>query len=239
MPKWLNGVVTRIQDLTPNLRIFDLSVQLEKELTFIPGQFVVMDLPIGPKRLDRWRSYSIANTPNSANKLEFCVVRVPNGPATGYLFEELDIGTTVKMKYPDGTFSILNHLDYELVLVCTGTGVAPFRSMLSYIKEHKLSFRKIHLIFGTRYKSGILYMEEFENMARENQNFTYDVALSREAFNGYQGYVHNIYMEHYLSPVRQRRFYLCGWQNMIDEAVANLVIKAGYEHKQVQYELYG
>lgn len=239
MPKWLTGEVQQIQNINHDVRIIFTKAIWEEQISFIPGQFVVMDLPIGEKRLDRWRSYSIANTANDKNIFEFCIVRVPNGPATRYLFEETGIGTQIKMKYPAGNFTVIHDLDKELVLLCTGTGVAPFRSMLAHIRENRLKFHKIHLIFGTRYEKDILYRDEFEAYANEHKNFTYSIALSRENFNGYQGYVHNLYLDLYDRPIENRQFYICGWQNMIDEAANNLINKLGYNMNQVKYELYG
>ena len=53
------------------------------------------------------------------------------------------------------------------------------------------------------------------------------------------GHVHQVYLEKYADVQPDRRFYLCGWSNMIDEAVANLLVKIGYDRRQIIYELYG
>ncbi|MEL6987589.1 MAG: FAD-dependent oxidoreductase, partial [Bacteroidota bacterium] len=200
-----------------------------------------MDLPIGDKRMQRWRSYSIANAPNKKNKeLEFCIVRLENGAAGKYFFEEVEIGTVLKFKAPDGNFCLPETIDHDIIMVCTGTGVAPFRSMLWDIYHQKIPHHKIHLIFGTRYKEGILYQSEFEDLKSLLPNFEYDVTLSRtEEWNGYKGYVHQVYMEQYPTPREDIKFYLCGWSKMIDDAVANLIVKMKYKPNQVVYELYG
>ncbi len=70
--------------------------------------------------------------------------------------------------------------------------------------------------------------------------FRYDVALSRqENWSGSKGHVHQIYLDQYASPRPDLDFYLCGWSNMIDEAVANLLVQLKYERSQIHYELYG
>jgi CDP-4-dehydro-6-deoxyglucose reductase len=197
-------------------------------------------LPIHKKRLQRWRSYSIANAPEGGNVLEFCIVKLDGGLATQYFFEEVEVGTPIRFKGPDGTFTLPENLMEDLVFICTGTGVAPFRSMLWDIYNRKLPFKNIHLIFGTRHKNGILYKEEFENFQEEWDNFQYDIALSREEdWDGYKGYVHQVYQEKYGEARPDVDFYLCGWSNMIDDAVANLIVKSGYDKSQVHYELYG
>ena len=199
-----------------------------------------MDLPISDKRLKRWRSYSIANAPNGSNVLEFCIVQLEGGAATEYLFNDLSVGENIRFKGPDGTFVLPDPIEKDLVLICTGTGVAPYRSMLINLQKSKKPHKNIHLIFGTRYEDGILYRDEFEKMEKEIPCFKYSIALSRdENWKGTKGYVHQIYMEDYKEVRPDVDFYICGWSNMIDDAVANLILKLGYDKSQVHYELYG
>ena len=235
---WYERPITRIENMAPNVRRFWLEAPEDADFSFKAGQFVTMDLPIGEKRLQRWRSYSIANAPDGSGQLEFCIVR--SGVGTQYLFDETGEGSTLRFKGPEGTFVLPEVVDKDLVFICTGTGVAPFRSMLLDLKASGRPHRNIHLIFGCRTETDILYREEFEAMARTMPGFRYDIALSRqEDWPGYQGHVHQIYLEHYAGKRSDVSFFLCGWTNMIDDAVANLIVKLGYERGQVHYELYG
>lgn len=238
---WYEGRVTEIRQLTSTTKQFTLSMSSEEGIfDFLPGQFITMDLPVGEKRLQRWRSYSIASAPDKSNILELCIVKSDSGPGTKYLFEEVVVGSVLQFKGPDGGFILPAKLDHEIIMVCTGTGIAPFRSMIKYITDHNLTFKKIHLIFGTRYADGVLYRQEFEKLAKENPAFLYSVALSREKSEGfYHGYVHEVYLEKYQANVGDRHFYICGWTQMVDDAVANLILKSGYDKSQIHYELYG
>lgn len=237
---WYNSRVIRIEEMAPNVRRFWLEVPELERFDFEAGQFITMDLPIGDKRLQRWRSYSIANAPDGSNVVEICVARSTAGEGTKYLFETLQIGTPVRFKGPDGGFVLPDELDKDLVLICTGTGIAPFRSMIQDIKNTGRPHRGIHLIFGTREEGGILYRTEFEALVQEMPGFRYDVALSRQLdWAGHRGYVHPIYQNEYGSVRPDVAFYLCGWSSMIDEAVAHLLLEMKYERGQVFYELYG
>jgi CDP-4-dehydro-6-deoxyglucose reductase len=112
--------------------------------------------------------------------------------------------------------------------------------MIRDLKNSGKAHRKLHLIFGTREESGLLYRDEMEALTREIPGFQYDVTLSRpEKWAGKTGHVHPIYLEQYATANPDVAFYLCGWSNMIDEAVANLIVKLGYDRSQVHYELYG
>ena len=244
MWKWYDSHITKIKTESPATKRFWIEVQGEEAIIFEAGQFVTMDLPISDKRLKRWRSYSIANAPNTegGRELEFCIVKAENSTGgSKFFFEEAAIGTLIRFKGPDGTFTLKQPLDNrDLVFICTGTGVAPFRSMIWDIYNHQIPYKSIHLIFGTRYEKDILYRTEFEELEKKLPNFRYDVVLSREPnWKGWKGYVHEIYMHEYYEKRPDVDFYICGWSNMIDDVVAKLMVDLGYDKSQIHYELYG
>jgi NAD(P)H-flavin reductase len=70
---------------------------MEASITAIPGQFITFDLPIGEKRLQRWKSYSIANFITDG-KIELCVGKLEGGLGSTYLCETVQIGDTLKFK---------------------------------------------------------------------------------------------------------------------------------------------
>jgi len=237
---WYDSIVQKIEPAAPDVRRIWLEIPELSQFEFEAGQFITMDLPIGDKRLQRWRSYSIASAPDDSNLLELCIVRTGNGEGTRYLFEEVQTGSTLRFKGPEGGFILPERIEKDLVFICTGTGVAPFRSMLRDLQLSGKPHRNIHLIFGARTEKDIIYRDEFEALTHTMPGFRYDVALSRqEDWAGHAGYVHPIYMEAYKAVRPDVDFYLCGWANMIDEAVENLLLKLGYDRKQVHYELYG
>jgi ferredoxin-NADP reductase len=253
MWKWYDAQIVDIQQQSPTTRLFKLSVA--EPIDFKAGQFVTMDLPISDKRLKRWRSYSIANAPQKtvetaensictegASELEFSIVKSEDSTGgSRYLFEEATIGTPIRFKGPDGAFTLReSSADKDLVFICTGTGVAPFRSIIWDIYNQKLPHNKIHLIFGGRREHDILFREEFEFLQTNLEGFTFDAALSREPdWTGTKGYVHGVYTEGYKNVRPDVHFYICGWSKMIDDTVAKLIVDLGYDKSQVFYELYG
>lgn len=239
--RWYKGIITRIQPLTDITSQFTLKIESDEIFTFVPGQFVTFDLPIGEKRHQRWRSYSIANAPNNTNELEFCIVHSEGGLATQYLFEDINVGSEIKFKGPDGVFVIPQDItNHEIIMLCTGTGIAPFRSMWQHIDQNNIPFKKIHLILGTRYANTMIYLDELKEMKSKYSNFDFDIVLSREDLPDYNyGYIHQLYMNKYAEANEDRRFYICGWSGMVDEAMDNLSTKLGYDKSQIQNELYG
>jgi ferredoxin-NADP reductase len=241
MAVWHNAIVSRIEDESLFVKRFFLSIENIEAFSFLPGQFITLDLPISEKRQHRWRSYSIANAPDGGNTLELCIVRKYDGLGSTYLFDEIKIGSKLTFKGPDGAFVLPKSItNKNLVMICTGTGIAPFRSFIQHVDNQQMEFKTLHLIFGARHATDILYKNEMEAMARKYSNFKYDIALSREMEGlWHKGYVHDIYKKVYSGNVADTLFYLCGWTAMIDDAVANLILTMGCDKSQVVYELYG
>ena len=237
---WHEASVIHIQQASPTTKRFWLSVDNHSEFQFQPGQFITLDLPTGEKRRDRWRSYSIANPPNQAGVIELCIVFQEQGLASEYFFKRVKRGTRLRFKKPAGTFTLPLQIDRDLVFICTGTGVTPFRSMLWHLYQTGRDHRQLHLIFGTRNHLGILYKKEFDFLSTHLPGFRYSIALSRQDSTEYhRGYVHDIYRRQYAGKRSDILFYLCGWQKMIDQAAEHLYSELGYERGQILYELYG
>lgn len=237
IPQWQQGIIKKIEQVTHNTRRFIIELPETPVFDFKPGQFVTLDLPIHEHRNKRWRSYSIASMPNGGNVIELLIVLLQGGAGSEYLFNEMKEGSALTLRGPSGVFTLPAVLDKPFFMICTGTGVAPFRSMLHYIRDHNISHQGIHLIFGTRTKEDLLYHQELKELEQQLQGFHYHVALSREEHEGYKGYVHAKY-EALCKEHPSAIFMLCGWRDMVDEA-RDRIEQMGYDRKEIHLELYG
>ncbi|MFY0252728.1 ferredoxin--NADP reductase [Chitinophaga sp. 30R24] len=236
---WHTGIVTKLVNETYNTRRFWIQVPEMERFDFKPGQFVTLDLPIHEKKNKRWRSYSIASHPDGSNVFELVIVLLEGGAGSTYLFNEIKEGSELLLRGPQGIFVLPEPLDKELFFICTGTGIAPFRSMAHYIHEHHLPHPPIHLIFGCRYQQDLLYAQEMQQLANTMPGFHYIPTLSREEnWNGQKGYVHKVYEELLQGEQRPAYFFLCGWKAMIDEAKQRIQA-LGYNRHDIHQELYG
>ncbi len=237
IPNWQKGIVTRIEQVTPNTRRYFVQLPETDAFHFKPGQFVTLDLPIHEKRNKRWRSYSIASMPDGTNIIELLIVYLEDGAGTNYIFNEIKEGSILTLRGPQGVFVLPEDTEKEHFFICTGTGIAPFRSMLNYLEKHNPGEHKINLVFGTRTQGDLLYHDEMIALEQSLPKFTYRPTLSRESWEKDKGYVHDIYEE--LCQNRQpASFMLCGWKDMIDEA-RERIVKLGYDKKDIQIEIYG
>jgi CDP-4-dehydro-6-deoxyglucose reductase len=234
--RFYDAEVTKITDVTSTVKLFDIRIPELESFDFVAGQFVQLDLPIASKVTRR--SYSIATPPDGTNSFQLCIGIVPHGLGTKYLWEEVRAGSILKCSTPIGHFVLPNKIEKELAFISTGVGIAPFRSILKKgFADGSLNNTQISLFFGNRHKKDILYMEEWEEMARGHKNFHYFPVLSREDhYHGPKGYVHAHYMK-FFEDRRPATFYLCGWRLMLDHARQHLT-DMGYDRNDVKIELY-
>ncbi len=238
---WRKGVVIKIAEETMSTRRYWIQVPEVESFNFIPGQFVTLDLPIHEKKNKRWRSYSIASAPDNTNIIELVIVLLEGGVGTTYLFNEVKEGSELLLRGPQGVFVLPQTIDRDIFFICTGTGVAPFRSMLHNINRYKIPHKNIHLLFGTRFMKDCLYYNELKELEKEIENYVYIPTFSREPDGNIpfrKGYVHAVYEEILANEKKPAYFYLCGWKNMIDEAKKR-ILDLGYDKKDIHLELYG
>jgi CDP-4-dehydro-6-deoxyglucose reductase len=231
--------VIDIIDETPDVKRYFFRVLERNDCDFIPGQFTMLDLPIESKQTTR--AYSIASAPSLAdNVFELIIVLKPDGLGTPHLWENVKIGDKLKASAPIGKFGKPrpNVFEREICFICTGTGIAPFRSMILDIKNYNIPYHKLTMLFGCRYEKDILYKNEMLLLQEQMPNFEFHPVLSRENdnWNGHKGYVHDVYKARYAHKP-DVEFLICGWKNMILDAVKHLK-EMGYEKPNVRYELY-
>ena len=159
--------------------------------------------------------------------------------AIHYIFDEIKEGSRLTLRGPQGVFTLPAQLEKELYLICTGTGIAPFRAFLHDIKNRNVPHKNIDLIFGSRHEKDLLYRKEMEDLTKAIPGFRYTTVLSREqnaSYTGEKGYVHAVY-ERLFAAKQPALFYLCGWKVMIKEARDKLQAM-GYDKKVIKFELY-
>ncbi len=218
--------------IAPGVRHFVFEAPELDRLDFVAGQFVSLTDSIAGRAITR--AYSIASAPGESNRFELCLNRVDGGAFTPHLFE-LSPGDVVDMPPPLGTFTLRQPLRDSL-LVATGTGIAPFRSMLR--AEVRTGSPAFTLLFGVRHESHLLYRQEFEEMALDFPQFRFWPTLTQPgaAWAGRAGRV----QAHLAEAVEDRRdidIYLCGLRPMVDD-VRQILKSMGFDRKQIRYEKY-
>jgi ferredoxin-NADP reductase len=224
------------KELTPEVHHFEFEVPGVEKFKFTPGQFV----RVREQRNGRvvTRAYSIAS-PRDGNRFALCLNRVVDGIVSEYLFH-LKPGDEVEMGEARGFFT-LRHPGHRSVFIATGTGIAPFRSMLlDHLPQHQ---SRITLLFGVRYEHGLLYRDELEGLARQYESFRFMPTITRpdESWKGLTGRVQEHLDEALALPSYEDQstldVYICGLKEMVDDVRAELK-ERGFDRKQIIYEKY-
>lgn len=238
---WQTGKIIKIEDETATTKKFWIQIPEVDHFDFIPGQFVTLDLPIHDQPNKRWRSYSIASPPDGTNVFELIIVLMEGGLGTTFLFNQAKVGTEFPVRGPQGHFTLTDPITTDIFMVCTGTGIAPFRSMIRHIHHNNIPHKDIYLIYGTRKCSDALYLLEMFDLKSKLPSFHYFPTFSREQEvpDGYRiGYVHGVYEKLMQDKKEMPHFYLCGWKDMINDA-RQRIQSLGVDKKSIHFELYG
>jgi len=175
--------VAAVRDLAdrferPYPSLLRMRVDPDSELDFEPGQYVTL------RTGETTRAYSLANSPTE-HELEFCIRRVPGGRLTSELFDTAAEGDEVVVRGPYGEMALSDPSRRDVAFLATGTGVAPFRSMIEHLFETgqdtvRNTERDVWLFLGCAWADDLLYRQWFDSLDSERDNFHFVPTLSRE-----------------------------------------------------------
>jgi Na+-transporting NADH:ubiquinone oxidoreductase subunit F len=168
---------------------------------------------------------------------------VPPGIMSSYIFD-LKPGDKCTISGPYGEF-YAKDTEAEMVFVGGGAGMAPMRSHIFDLLRRLKSKRKITFWYGARSKREMFYVEDFDMLARENENFEWHVALSDplpdDNWDGYKGFIHNILYEEFIKkhPAPEDcEFYMCG-PPIMNTSVINMLLNNGVEPENIMLDDFG
>ena len=168
---------------------------------------------------------------------------VPPGIMSSYIFN-LKPGDKCIISGPYGEF-YAKETDAEMVFVGGGAGMAPMRSHIFDLLRRLKSKRKITFWYGARSKREMFYVEDFDMLARENDNFEWHVALSDplpdDNWDGYKGFIHNVLFEEFIKkhPAPEDcEFYMCG-PPIMNTSVINMLLDNGVEPENIMLDDFG
>ncbi|MCX7091905.1 MAG: NADH:ubiquinone reductase (Na(+)-transporting) subunit F [Methylobacter sp.] len=168
---------------------------------------------------------------------------VPPGIMSSYIFN-LKPGDKCIVSGPYGEF-FAKDTQNEMVFVGGGAGMAPMRSHIFDQLRRLKSKRKMTFWYGARSKREMFYVEDFDMLAKENDNFEWHVALSdplpEDNWTGYTGFIHNVLFEEYIKnhPAPEDcEFYMCG-PPMMNSAVIKMLLDNGVEPENILLDDFG
>jgi Na+-transporting NADH:ubiquinone oxidoreductase subunit F len=197
------------------------------------------------------RAYSMANYPEEKGLVKFNIriatpppgTSYPPGQMSSYVFS-LKPGDKIDVYGPFGEF-FAKDTDAEMVFIGGGAGMAPMRSHIFDQLKRLHSSRKMTFWYGARSMREAFYIEEYDKLAEENENFEWHLALSdplpEDNWDGYTGFIHNVLYENYLKDheaPEDCEYYMCG-PPMMNAAVIKMLEDLGVESENILLDDFG
>ena len=204
-----------------------------------------------------FRAYSMANHP-AENNIVMLNVRIATPPfdrkkgdfknvnpgiASSYIFS-LQPGDKVDVSGPYGEF-FLKDTNREMMFIGGGAGMAPMRSHLFHLFKTVKTDRKTTFWYGGRSLRELFYVDEFEEIDNDFDNFEFHIALSEplpeDNWNGFTGFIHTVIMDNYLKKhpePEEIEYYICG-PPMMNPAVLQMLDDYGVPPENIAFDDFG
>lgn len=196
------------------------------------------------------RAYSMANYPDEKGVIMLNVriatppaPHLPPGAMSSYIFN-LKPGDKVTISGPFGDF-YARETDNEMIFIGGGAGMAPMRSHIFDQLKRIHSKRKISFWYGARSLREMFFVEDYDQLEKEYDNFYWRIALSdpqpEDHWSGYTGFIHQVLYDNYLKdhPAPEDcEYYICG-PPMMNEAVIKMLTNLGVEEEHILFDDFG
>lgn len=220
------GRVMEMRRVTADVMIVRIKLPMNEDVQFLAGQFVEFVLDSGERR-----AYSIASPPSigGVTNIELHIRHTPGGLFTDYVFDGMEIRDLVRMELPLGTFFLREDSDKPIVLLASGTGFAPMKSILEYARQKQFN-RPMTLYWGGRTRADLYEMDWVNQYAAANEWFEFIPVVSDATpacdWDGRTGFVHLAVIED-IPDLSQHQVYACGAPIMVESAKRDFGAQCG------------
>lgn len=219
--KIFDAKIRKIERPAPDVAVVHMRFPIGNRAVFQAGQYLRVIMPDGDSR-----NYSLANPPHKNDGAELHIRHVPGGKFSETILTGLEKGAMLSLELPYGDFTLSENNDQTAILIATGTGFAPIKSIV----EHQIkqgATRPLHLYWGAN-TQGDLYMQALaQKWAQTYDWFTFTPVLSNpgDDWSGRTGLVHLAVLEDH-PDMSQSEVYACGAPIMITSAQTDFCAQA-------------
>ncbi len=223
--------------LTPTIMHLILDLPEGETIDFKPGQYIQILVPeYENSDEDIYRAYSMSGSPSNNTQIELFVGLVTNGVASTYVHHHLKVGDKFTIIGPFGDFYYLDN-DREMIMVATGTGMAPIMSILLHMQENNID-RKCTFYFSSRTGEDLFMMDRLKEMEKTMPNFKLICSLTQpEKHDNWTGETLRVdkMITKYVENGDNKEAYMCGSPRMITGA-AEALMATGIDESLIYYD---
>lgn len=215
--KFMPARVIEMRKLAPDVMMVRIGLPMNEPMIFRAGQYLDFVRPDGERR-----SYSVASAPSNDGSLhlELHLRHMQGGKFTDRVFSGMELREVHKIEFPLGSFFLRENSDKPIVMLASGTGFAPIKSMMLDMIRRRIE-RPVTLYWGGRKRVDLYLAQLCEQWAREHAWFKFVPVLSEPSadchWEGRRGFVHQAVMDD-LRDLSEHQVYACGTPAMVDAA---------------------
>jgi CDP-4-dehydro-6-deoxyglucose reductase len=220
--------VQKIERATPDVMLLGLKLPASERLQFLAGQYLEFLLKDGSRR-----SFSMANAPHDDELIQLHVRHVPGGQFTDHVFGRMKERDILRFEGPHGTFFLREESAKPIVLVASGTGFAPIKSIIEHALRKEIS-RPMTLYWGGRRPQDLYLHALAEDWAAQGRLKYVPVvseALPEDHWGGRSGFVHRAVMQDF-PDLSGHQVYACGVPVMVDAARRDFTGQCGLPEEE-------
>jgi ferredoxin-NADP reductase len=225
-------ICRQVRQETHDVKTFVLGAQEPRLLRYAPGQFLTLELEIDGQRINR--CYTLSSTPTRPDTVSITVKRVPGGPVSNWLHDNLKAGDRLRVLGPAGEFSCFMQPlrpQRKLLLLSAGSGITPLMSMARAL--HDLAYdADIVFVHSARTPADIIFAQELELIARNHPHFRLGFVCERRgehpAWAGFNGYLNPSVLQNVAPDFAERDVFTCGPAPYM-AAVRTMLRDSGYD----------
>lgn len=251
--QWTDGDLTvrciRIVPETEDVKTFSFVAEPQIQFSFLPGQFVTLELDINEKKVRR--AYSISSAPSRPHTLDITVKRVPAPPdaphlppglVSNWLHDNLKVGSQIKLcGGAMGKFTCGENPPQKLLMISAGSGITPMISMSRWLYD---TGNNCDVVFfhSDRTPHEIIMRQELELLASRQPNFRLAITVTRpklgQPWLGFTGRLTEEMLLNIAPDFRERSVYVCG-ANSFMQGVKTMLSGLNFPMENYHEESFG
>lgn len=210
--QYFSGIVTRLEDLTHDIKLLRVTAENGLPLHFEAGQYAQLSFNSVPAR-----SYSMANQSGESH-LDFHIRHVPAGVTSDYVHKTLKTGDRIRVDVALGSCFLRQHHTGPILCIAGGSGLAPIKSIVDTALNHGMK-QPVHVYFGARTERDLYLVEHFRRLTEQHSNLTFIPVLSEAQSAQYRsGFVTQAIAQD-IADLSGWKAYVAGPPLMIDAAM--------------------
>jgi ferredoxin-NADP reductase len=225
-------ICREIRQETPDVKTFVLASQKPCLFRYAPGQFLTLELEIAGQAINR--CYTLASSPTRPDLVSITVKRVPGGPVSNWLHDNLQVGSTLRVLGPAGEFSCFLHpmpAKQKYLFLSAGSGITPLMSMSRAAHDLALD-ADIVFVHSARTPGDIIFAHELQLMAFNRPTFRLGFVCERRGdqpmWAGFNGFLNQAILQNVAPDFLERKVFTCGPAPYM-AAVRSILQGAGFD----------